>query len=132
LFFDNMEKRLTRHYRNGHTRLYCRSMSTTKVLVHLDLSPEKPVRGLSLTTAEIDRRTRMLDDGSWRRMYLSQPNYYLSWRVEWTEPHESHNKTIYTTHRVLTYCGFLGIVQGECTLGTVLDNLADSSVIAGQ
>jgi hypothetical protein len=132
LFFDNMEKRLTRHYRDGHTRLYCQSMTTTKVLVHMDLSPEKPVSGLSLTTAEIDRRTRILDEGSWRRMYLSQPSCHLSWRIEWTELHELRSKCVYTPHRVPTFCGFLGTIQGESTLGALLDSLAKSSVIEGK
>ena len=131
LFFDNVEKRLTRHYQPGHTRLYCQSMSATKVLVHMDLSPEKPVSCLSLTTAETSRRTRILDEGSWTRMYLSQPSCHLSWRVEWTASDGLRSESVYTSHRVLTYCGFLGTIPGGSTLGALLGNLEESSVIVG-
>jgi hypothetical protein len=126
LFFDHSEKQLTRYHREGRTRLYCRCMSATKVLVHMDLSSEQPVRGLCSTFVEASRRMRTLDDGSWTRMYLSQPSCFLSWRIE------LRSRSIYASHRDTVYHGCLGELQGESTLGVLLNSLASSSVIEGR
>lgn len=126
LFFDHSEKQLTRYHREGRTRLYCRCMSATKVLVHMDLSSEEPVRDLCSTFVEASRRTRTFDDGSWARMYLSQPSCFLSWRID------LRSKSINGLHRDAVYHGCLGELEGESTLGTLLNSLASSSVIEGR
>jgi hypothetical protein len=64
LFFDHEKKRLTGVYHHGYTRLYCRSVSTTRILVHMDMSSENPVCSSCLDLAEASRRTRTLDAGS--------------------------------------------------------------------
>jgi len=133
LFFDHEEKRLTCVYQGGRTRLYCRTVSATKTLVHMDLSSEKPICNPHLTFAEASRRTRVLDEGSWRQMYLSRPKCLLSWRAELTGRVKLRSRCNYTTPRdsMLVYHGYLGEVQGESTLGALLDVLVRSSVVQG-
>lgn len=133
LFFDHEKKRLTGVYHHGCTRLYCRSVSTTKILVHMDLSSENTVCSSCLDLAETSHRTRILDVGSWRHMYLSQPSCLLSWRVELTGRVELRNRSIYTSPQDanLVYHGFLGAVRSESTLGDLLGGLTESSVVEG-
>jgi hypothetical protein len=133
LFFDHEKKRLTGVYHHGCTRLYCRSVSTTRILVHMDLSSENPVCSSCLDLAEASHRTRILDVGSWRQMYLSQPSCLLSWRVELTGRVELRNRSIYTSPQDanLVYHGFLGAVRSESTLGDLLGGLTESSVVEG-
>jgi hypothetical protein len=132
LFFDHGEKRLTCCYRYGRTRLYCRSMKATKTLVHMDLSSEEPISDPDSTCEKVTHQRRILDQGSWKRMYLSQPICSISWRVQFTHPIELGCKGSYISSREITYTGCYGTLQGECTLDTLLDSLACSSVIEGR
>ena len=132
LFFDHKEKRLTCCYRDGRTRLYCRSMKATKVLVHMDLSSEQPTGDPGLTCEKVTHQRRILEQGSWKRMYLSQPICSISWRVQFTQPTELGCKGSYISSREITYNGCYGTPQGECTLGALLRGLEYSSVIEGK
>jgi hypothetical protein len=132
LFFDHREKRLTCCYRDGRTRLYCRSMRATKVLVHMDLSSEEPIGDPGLTCEKATHQRRILEQGSWKQMYLSQPICSINWRVQFTHPIELGCKGSYISSREITYNGCYGTTQGECTLGALLRGLEYSSVIEGK
>jgi hypothetical protein len=132
LFFDHKEKRLTCYYGDGRTRLYCRSMRATKVLVHMDLSSEEPIGDPGLTRGKVAHQRRILEQGSWKRMYLSQPICSISWRVQFTQPTELGCKGSYISSREITYNGCYGTPQGECTFGALLRGLEYSSVIEGK
>jgi len=132
LFFDHKEKRLTCCYRDGRTRLYCRSIKATKVLVHMDLSSEQPTGDPGMTCEKVTHQRRMLEQGSWKQMYLSQPICCISWRVQFTHPIELGCKGSYISSREITYTGCYRTLEGECTLDTLLHSLAYSSVIEGR
>jgi hypothetical protein len=132
LFFDHKEKCLTCCYQEGRTRLYCRSMRATKVLVNMDLSSEESIGDPSLICEKLTHQRRILEEGSWKRMYLSQPICSISWRVQFTQPIESGCKGSYISSREITYNGCYATPQGECTLGALLRGLEYSSVIEGK
>ena len=123
LFFYHEEKRLVSCYREGFTRLYCRSITATTVWVYLEFSSEKPPS--SSEEAESCHQTRTLERGSWERMYVSQPGYFFSWRVQLSQPEE----------RVCGACSgevretYSGIVKGAKTMGSLLDGLVESLVV---
>jgi hypothetical protein len=132
LFFDHKEKCLTCYYQEGRTRLYCRSMRATRVLVDMDLSPEESIGDPSPICEKLTHQRRMLEHGSWERMYLSQPICFISWRVQFTRPVELGGKGSYISSREITYNGCCGMPQGECTLGALLRGLEYSSVMEGR
>jgi len=122
LFFDHEEKCLATCYREGFTRLYCRSITATTVWVYLEFSSEKPPS--SSEDAESWHQTRTLERGSWEQMYISQPGYFFSWRVQLPRSAE----------RACTASGdvretYSGIVKGAKTMGSLLDGLVESLVV---
>jgi hypothetical protein len=125
LFFDHKEKRLAYCHRDGRTRLYCRSITANKAWVHMSLSPEKPVCSPPDTSREITHRTRMLEKGSWKRMYLSQPGCSISWRVELAE---LRRRDGYMASEKITYLGYCRNAKSEEIWDALLDALAKSTV----
>ena len=120
LFFGHGEKRLSRFYLGGRTRLYCHSMNVTR------LSPEELIRSPCSTPQEASHSTWTLGKGPWKRMYLSHQSCSFSWRVEL----RSNNSCMSSQGAI--YHGFSGTTHAEYTLDTLLDGLADSSVVEGR
>jgi hypothetical protein len=126
LFFDHREKRLAYCHREGRTRLYCRSIKATTARIYMDLTPKKSA-GDSWSPFETAHRTRMLEKGSWKRMFLAQPSCDIYWHVQLTECRGGGRNI---TSQTITYSGYSGIVKGNVrkTLDVLLDALANSTV----
>lgn len=116
LFFDNEKKCLAYCYQDGYRRLYCRSITATTVWVYLEFSDEPCGK-----SGERRCQTATLEKGSWERMYLAQPSYFFSWRVQLSHLPEQHKagENVQGTYS--------GIVKGAKTMGSLLDGLVDSS-----
>lgn len=110
LFFDHREKRLASCYREGYTRLYCRSITATTVWVYLEFCDDEPPS----RSGEEEQSTRTLGKGSWERMFMAQPSCFVSWRIRFSGPVGE------------TYSG---IVKGARPMGSLLDGLVDSLVV---
>lgn len=111
LFFDHREKRLARCYKEGYTRLYCRSIMATTVWVYLEFSSDAPSSGQSGVE---ERPAGTLERGSWERMFVSQPSCFVSWRVQLSG---SVRET------------YSGILKGARTMSSLLDGLVESLVV---
>lgn len=110
LFFDHKEQRLACCYEDGFTRLYCRSITATTVWVYLEFSEEEPRDEISGE----GNQTKILEKGSWERMFVSQPSCFVSWRVQLNRPARE------------TYSG---IVKGARTMGSLMEGLVGSSLV---
>lgn len=130
LFFDHKEKRLAYCHREGRTRLYCRSIKATTARVYMDLTPKRSVGDSWSPFEEIAHRTRILEKGSWKRMFLAQPSCDIHWHVRLTECRGSGRNI---TSQTITYSGYSGIVKydGRKTLDVLMDALANSTVKEG-
>ena len=114
LFFDHEAQRLSREWKQGHTRLYCHSITATTVFVYLEFSDEvpssSPVVGSSTIRPERESRTAVLKTGSWERMFLAQPSCFFHWRVRLTDSNDGQRN-------------FSGIVKGVKTMAGLLEGL---------
>ncbi|KAM0700386.1 hypothetical protein Q7P35_012107 [Cladosporium inversicolor] len=111
LFFDHKEKRLACCYRDGFTRLYFREVKATTVWVYLEFSDEPPGQFREGEESPM----RILEEGSWQRMFIAQPSCFVSWRAQ-----------LSTGLGRETYSG---IVKGARTMGALMDGLVESSLV---
>jgi hypothetical protein len=91
----------------------------------MGLTTQEPVGDSFSPFEETAHRMRMLEKGSWRRMYLAQPSCNISWCVQLTE---HRRRDGYVASEKVTYSGYSGMVKGEKTLDALLDALANSRV----
>lgn len=114
LFFDHEAQRLRREWKQGHTRLYCHSITATTVFVYLEFSDEGPVCShvaeSSTNDRECESRTGVLKTGSWERMFLAQSSCFFHWRVRLTDSNDGQQN-------------FSGIVKGVKTMAGSLEGL---------
>lgn len=132
LFFDHIEKRLAYCHRDGRARLYCRSTTAEGASNQMNLSSAAPsITSLGWTGDEKRRRLRILENGSWKEMYLSQPSCPIRWRVELSLLIERQKRGMYGSHSAHqeNYCG---TVWGVREMDSSLDGLAASSVAPPQ
>lgn len=119
LFFDHKEQRLACCYREGCTRLYCRSITATTVWVYLEFSEEEEEEPRDEISGG-GSRGRILEKGSWERMFVSQPSCFVSWRVRLSGTGGGARET------------YSGIVKGARTMGALVDGLVESSLVVRQ
>ena len=110
LWFDHGEKRLVGCWREGCTRLFWREVRATTVWVYLEFGDEQPPGRLP----EEGQSTGILERGSWERMFISQPSYFVSWRLRLSG---TGGET------------YSGIVKGARTMGELIDGLVESLVV---
>jgi hypothetical protein len=133
IWFDPQERRLAYCHRTGRQRVYCRA-----VTVQVEEEGGVPFLRMELThnimlDAHEDWKTRVLQAGSWKEMYLSQPCRRLEWYII-RKPDAAFGMSRASRRNTERREdeSYYGIVHGKRNLDSLLDGLAESTVIASQ
>lgn len=117
LFFDDEEKRLA----------YCfQALVAEATQVCMKFSSDKPYGDKCMTFNEWDHRTRMLEKGSWKNMYMSQPSCAVKWNVTISRVIGQKGRRMRLEISQYTEDNFSGFVYCERTINTLLDGLAEA------
>lgn len=139
IWFDPEIPRLAYCSRPGRKRLYCRKLSVRvdedggAPFIRLELTydrPNDPEPEYSLAQND-NQKLRLLEKGTWKEMYLSQPCREIRWYAR--VPSNDNASAIARRTRVqsqgITW-SFYGRVEGKGNLDGLLEELADSAAIA--